>query len=686
MPGQPALAARPAAVLLAATALVLSATTTATAADRFDLREWLQRPGVRAVAVEFYATWCKPCMRAVPRWKALHERYRREGLRLVVINTQDPEGRCVNPGWNPDQMICDEEGDLARAWGVGQRLPAAFVWSWQGNLLVRKGHVEHAERALRRYLRELPRVAVQADGGEAQAAVPRLRERLTETGKLVVVAGKEERQALARMRKRSHDLRYDQARVCEVGLEVPANALLKVSVTGRKSRRRLGVTLYSAVSACALAATSVPWDLARPGTSVAEAVDKILGKLRGPLQMPGGPAVTRPPVVESERRDTSAADWNPADDELVMVSFASDPPDAMVMVDNKPICQTPCNKALSPGNHRVAMHKPQYVSRDESARLGAGQTVSWTLQPDFALLTVTTDPAGVAVTVDGKAVTAGEAQRLAPGGHNLVAEDGCHAAHRKTVHLRRGEKRTEVLRPVVRPAGLMVLVADGRGSDVKGAEVWIDGRRLGPAFKALKVPLCAKEAEVRHRELGEARVGLSLVERKTSRVEVRLGSGDSGRGGGASALPSGGLGEEGVLYVMGRWSLHREPGSNEVNLWYDNGRYAIELIADSNGWWRWRGHGNEHKVEPWGPLTPVRGKGREFYERPWERPSKTPARQVSPGSGFEVRGKHGLAEIRFEEGEIRIKLSQSYPNSITIPVSGPTVYHSGSRGESHEYR
>jgi len=48
-------------------------------------------------------------MEAVPRWKALHERYRGKGLRLIVVNTQDPEGQCMNPGWNPDEMVCDPD-------------------------------------------------------------------------------------------------------------------------------------------------------------------------------------------------------------------------------------------------------------------------------------------------------------------------------------------------------------------------------------------------------------------------------------------------------------------------------------------------------------------------------------------------------------------------------------------------
>jgi len=43
----------------------------ADAFEELDIRGWLAQPGTRLVAVEFYATWCKPCMKAVPKWKAL---------------------------------------------------------------------------------------------------------------------------------------------------------------------------------------------------------------------------------------------------------------------------------------------------------------------------------------------------------------------------------------------------------------------------------------------------------------------------------------------------------------------------------------------------------------------------------------------------------------------------------------
>ncbi len=52
----------------------------------------------------------------------------------------------------------------------------------------------------------------------------------------------------------------------------------------------------------------------------------------------------------------------------------------------------------------------------------------------------------------------------------------------------------------------------------------MDGVRAGRVFKALKVAVCAKEAEVRHGKLGSTKVALSLVERKTSKVKVTLGS------------------------------------------------------------------------------------------------------------------------------------------------------------------
>ena len=83
------------------------------AGGALDVKEMLSRPGVRLVVVEFYATWCKPCMDAIPQWNELHKKYYDQGLRLIVVNTQDPEGLCGAPGWTPDQLVCDQDGSIA---------------------------------------------------------------------------------------------------------------------------------------------------------------------------------------------------------------------------------------------------------------------------------------------------------------------------------------------------------------------------------------------------------------------------------------------------------------------------------------------------------------------------------------------------------------------------------------------
>ena len=67
----------------------------ARAAEEFDPKEELAYPGTRLLVVEFYSIDCKPCMAAVPKWKALHAKYRSKGLRFVVVKAED-DARCAS--------------------------------------------------------------------------------------------------------------------------------------------------------------------------------------------------------------------------------------------------------------------------------------------------------------------------------------------------------------------------------------------------------------------------------------------------------------------------------------------------------------------------------------------------------------------------------------------------------------
>ncbi|MBI2375635.1 MAG: OmpA family protein [Deltaproteobacteria bacterium] len=260
-------------------------------AGGLDVEAWMARPGVRLLAVEFYATWCKPCMEAVPRWKSLHERYRSKGLRLVVVATQDPQGGCVNPGWNPDDVVCDDEGRLAERLGA-ENLPAAFLWSWQGNLLAARAHVGDIEPMIESWLGDVPRVEVSVKELASGAGISRteleglVRARVRDEDKLEVVATEAERKKLAEIKKKSFQAGFDERLQCEVGKDLSANSLLEASISG-DARKRLRLGLLSAERGCLVASSVVDFLPSKAAVSVAEAVAELGSKLRREAQMPG---------------------------------------------------------------------------------------------------------------------------------------------------------------------------------------------------------------------------------------------------------------------------------------------------------------------------------------------------------------------------------------------------------------
>lgn len=248
-----------------------------------DVGRWLNRSGVKLLVVEFYATWCKPCMEAVPRWKALHEEHREDGLRFVVVNVRDPEGGCRPLKWNPDSKICDYDGAIAERINRGGKLPAAYVWSWQGEQLVRGGHVQDVERAVQSYLRRAPRALVTARNaaGKRDGSLRALvQSKLSDRGKIEVVMAEKGRKRIRQLQRDSQRLSRAQKTQCDAGQELSANTLLKARLRRIGGKTRLFLSLFSIEKGCLVLGTSVPWQPKKPAGAVSEAVDKLLDGLR----------------------------------------------------------------------------------------------------------------------------------------------------------------------------------------------------------------------------------------------------------------------------------------------------------------------------------------------------------------------------------------------------------------------
>lgn len=46
--------------------------------------------GANLTVIDFWASWCKPCLKAIPKLEALHQKYKEQGVALLSINVDGP--------------------------------------------------------------------------------------------------------------------------------------------------------------------------------------------------------------------------------------------------------------------------------------------------------------------------------------------------------------------------------------------------------------------------------------------------------------------------------------------------------------------------------------------------------------------------------------------------------------------
>jgi len=74
----------------------------------------------KAVVVEFWATWCAPCVEQIPHWNALAEKFKSRSIQFIAIGYEDPEliaaflKQRPMAGW----IALDPAGATFKAYGV----------------------------------------------------------------------------------------------------------------------------------------------------------------------------------------------------------------------------------------------------------------------------------------------------------------------------------------------------------------------------------------------------------------------------------------------------------------------------------------------------------------------------------------------------------------------------------------
>ena len=112
---------------------------------------WVLNDGSRAkladfrgtvLVLDFYATWCEPCRRSIPRLIALQKDYGPKGLQIVGLNVGGPDDRIKVADFARDLGIQYPLGFPDKAvtdlfFSGDQTIPQTFVFGREGQLLKR---------------------------------------------------------------------------------------------------------------------------------------------------------------------------------------------------------------------------------------------------------------------------------------------------------------------------------------------------------------------------------------------------------------------------------------------------------------------------------------------------------------------------------------------------------------------
>ncbi len=112
--------------------------------------------GVRAVLISFMASFCGPCKKEMPYLQSLHEKYRDQGLRVVMVAIDaDDEGQkkvseLIAKNAVTFPVMKDRFNIVARRWlGTQSPLPSLFMLKPDGTVAsVHRGYSDDASQVI----------------------------------------------------------------------------------------------------------------------------------------------------------------------------------------------------------------------------------------------------------------------------------------------------------------------------------------------------------------------------------------------------------------------------------------------------------------------------------------------------------------------------------------------------------
>ena len=90
----------------------------------------------KVVLVNFWATWCEPCITEMPSLQRLREQLTADGFEVLAVNYQEGPARINSFAQKMNltlPVVRDTDGSIARSWGA-RVFPASYLVDRDGNI------------------------------------------------------------------------------------------------------------------------------------------------------------------------------------------------------------------------------------------------------------------------------------------------------------------------------------------------------------------------------------------------------------------------------------------------------------------------------------------------------------------------------------------------------------------------
>lgn len=92
----------------------------------------------KVVLLNFWATWCPPCVREMPSMEALYQKFKEKDFTVLAVSLDEKGAAVVNPFLEKYKLTfpnaLDPESKISRIYGAGA-LPSSFLINRKGQVI-----------------------------------------------------------------------------------------------------------------------------------------------------------------------------------------------------------------------------------------------------------------------------------------------------------------------------------------------------------------------------------------------------------------------------------------------------------------------------------------------------------------------------------------------------------------------